>query len=134
MSVRPGRSEGGLGQARPGSASPGSSVYPPTSPARSERGLSRERVSPTRLIPPAPERSDPASYRGAADCDAVDANRREADAHRHGLAVLAAGPPALVELQVAADARDAREGLGAVADQRSEERRVGKECRSRWSP
>ena len=32
------------------------------------------------------------------------------------------------------DARDSTFAGGAVGIQRSEERRVGKECRSRWSP
>src|SRR2546427_7816881 len=32
------------------------------------------------------------------------------------------------------DPRAARESVGAVEMNRSEERRVGKECRSRWSP
>src|SRR5262245_20677553 len=58
------------------------------------------------------------SYRRSSDGDAVDADRRQADAHRHGLAVLAAGAHALVELQVVADAGDPRERLRAVADQR----------------
>src|SRR3989441_11948356 len=33
-----------------------------------------------------------------------------------------------------ADVNDAALRLGSLAHQRSEERRVGKECRSRWSP
>src|SRR6266498_5010026 len=37
-----------------------------------------------------------------------------------------------VEVQVACDARDL--GFGRRHLERSEERRVGKECRSRWSP
>src|SRR5881628_758479 len=108
MSVSPAPTEGGLSQARPGSAAPASSVAPPANPARSEGGLRKELVAPTR----------PASYGRSADGDAVDADRREPDAHRHGLAVLAARPNTLVELQVATDTRDAREGLGAVPDQR----------------
>src|SRR2546427_4846198 len=99
MSVSPAPTEGGLSQARPGSASPASSVAPPTSPAPTEGGLRKELVAPTRPISLALERGDVASYRGAADRDAVDADRREPDAHRHGLAVLAARPNTLVELQ-----------------------------------
>ena len=32
------------------------------------------------------------------------------------------------------EAKTAKGGDGELADDRSEERRVGKECRSRWSP
>ena len=53
----------------------------------------------------------------AADGEAVDAERRETDADRDRLAVLAAGADALVELQVGADARDAGKDVGSVADQ-----------------
>src|SRR5258708_28212791 len=44
--------------------------------------------------------------------------------------------PARVQRGVAAiDADEGRDALhGRVLEQRSEERRVGKECRSRWSP
>ena len=35
---------------------------------------------------------------------------------------------------MAAILRDASKPVFAAADERSEERRVGKECRSRWSP
>src|SRR5881296_992604 len=100
MSVSPAPTEGGLSQARLGSASPASSV-----------------ASPIRCVPHQPG-SLRGSYGGAADGDAVDADRREPDTHRHGLAVLAARPNTLVELQVATDTRDAREGLGTVPDQR----------------
>src|SRR5207248_8885210 len=51
----------------------------------------------------------------AADCQAVDAQRRLADAHRHALALLAAGPHARIELHVVADHRHARERVRPVA-------------------
>ena len=59
---------------------------------------------------------------------------RYADAHE-----LAAGPaPLLAVLDSVTDPRNLgaviRSVEGAGADARSEERRVGKECRSRWSP
>ena len=40
----------------------------------------------------------------------------------------------VVSMGVGAAARDSKLIEGAVKDLRSEERRVGKECRSRWSP
>ena len=43
------------------------------------------------------------------------------------------GEQAKVQLQVAMDAKQ-RAVFPAYTDTRSEERRVGKECRSRWSP
>ena len=52
----------------------------------------------------------------AADGQAVDAQGRLADAHRHALAFLAAGADAGVELHVVADHGHARERIGAVAD------------------
>src|SRR5262249_57611226 len=67
--------------------------------------------------PPAISGPRARSYRRPPYRDAVDADRRQADAHRHGLAVLAAGAHTLVELQVVADAGDPRERLRAVADQ-----------------
>src|SRR6202022_1637623 len=51
-----------------------------------------------------------------------------------GPAVLAAGAHAVIDLSPK-DLRDRlREQVYAATDGRSEERRVGKECRSRWSP
>ena len=54
---------------------------------------------------------------------------------RLGLHVLAAGRTES-KLRTVVDAITAAGGSGqaVVADARSEERRVGKECRSRWSP
>jgi general secretion pathway protein A len=49
---------------------------------------------------------------------AVDAQRRLADADRDALPFLAAGADAVVELEVVADHRHARQHVGAVADQR----------------
>src|SRR6185437_5243903 len=53
----------------------------------------------------------------AADGDAVDAQRRLADADRHALAVLAAGADAAVECKVVADHRHAVQVGRSVADQ-----------------
>src|SRR5438876_3881975 len=58
------------------------------------------------------------SYGRAADGQVVDADRRKPHTHRDRLAFLAAGAHALVQLEVATDADDARQRLGAVADQR----------------
>src|SRR3989475_2607852 len=60
----------------------------------------------------------PASYGRAADGQVVDADRRKPHTHRDRLAFLAAGAHALVQLEVAPDADDARQRLGTVADQR----------------
>src|SRR5208282_540161 len=62
----------------------------------------------------------PSSLSGAraADRYAVDSNRRQTHAHRHRLAVLAAGPDAGVEREVVADHRDASQYVGAIADKR----------------
>src|SRR5262249_39756277 len=56
--------------------------------------------------------------RGAADGEAFDEQRRLADAHRHSLALLAAGADAGVELEVVADHPHLRERARSVADQR----------------
>src|SRR2546425_7980918 len=64
----------------------------------------------------------------------VDARYRPGTAFRRALALIDA-VQALVDQQAIAElATDADEVRGAVARGRSEERRVGKECRSRWSP
>src|SRR5207247_7486369 len=89
---------------------------------RGWRAVGTRRLRPTRCDP-APflmPLSIPgaASYRGAADGQVVDADRREPHTHRDRLTLLTAGAHALVELEVAADARDAAQRLGAVADQR----------------
>ena len=55
---------------------------------------------------------------GAAYGQAIDFNRRDADAYWDGLAVFAAGADAFVEFQIVADHRDSRQNVGAVADQR----------------
>src|SRR5476649_2360080 len=55
---------------------------------------------------------------GAADGERIDAERRLADAHRHALAILAAGADAGIERHVVADHADAGERLGARANQR----------------
>src|SRR5438445_1014731 len=60
----------------------------------------------------------PRSYGRAADGQVVDADRRKPHTHRDRLALLAAGTHALVQLEVAPDAYDTRQRLGAVADQR----------------
>src|ERR1700730_14982704 len=62
---------------------------------------------------------------GAADGECVDAQRRLTDPHGNALAVLAAGADAIVELQVVADHRDAREHVRAVADERGALERSG---------
>src|SRR5439155_705265 len=61
---------------------------------------------------------DRCSYRRPAHGQLVDADRREPHTHRDRLALLATGANALVELEVATDARDARQRIGTVADQR----------------
>src|SRR4030081_1588752 len=53
----------------------------------------------------------------AADRESFDPERRLADADGHALAVLATGPNTVVELQVIADHRDARQHVRTVADQ-----------------
>src|SRR5512146_3362360 len=53
----------------------------------------------------------------AAHGQAVDFQGRDADADGDGLAVFAAGAYALVEFEVVADHADARQNVGAVADQ-----------------
>src|SRR3989454_7556866 len=68
-------------------------------------------------VPHVPTHST-ASYGRAADGQGVDADRRKPHTHRDRLAFLAAGAHALVQLEVATDADDARPRLGAVADQR----------------
>src|SRR3981081_429764 len=52
----------------------------------------------------------------AADRESFDPERRLADADGHALAVLATGPNTVVELQVVADHRDARQHVRTVAD------------------
>src|SRR2546430_2657266 len=68
-------------------------------------------------VPHVPTHST-ASYGRAADGQVVDADRRKPHTHRDRLAFLAAGAHALVQLEVATDADDARQRLGAIADQR----------------
>src|SRR3982074_1612468 len=53
----------------------------------------------------------------AADRESFDPERRLADADGHALAVLATGSNTVVELQVVADHRDARQHVRTVADQ-----------------
>src|SRR5215203_3204190 len=57
---------------------------------------------------------------------------------REVAAEVAAGPIDAVAITMTAELSDAfrtkREGVAFVLATRSEERRVGKECRSRWSP
>src|SRR5262249_31543556 len=55
---------------------------------------------------------------GAADGQVVDAHRRQADAHRHGLTIFPARAEAGVGLRVVADARHVLERFGPHADQR----------------
>jgi hypothetical protein len=62
--------------------------------------------------------------RRSPDGEAVDLERRLPDAHRHALALLAAGADAAVEREVVADHADARQRVGAVADQRRALHRV----------
>src|SRR5262245_47756002 len=97
-SSRPPWTEGGLKQARAGSAA----AYLSQGDLRAPLAIHGLRVR---------------SYRRSPYGDSVDPDRRQADADRHGLAVLAAGAHTLVELQVVADPRHARERLRAVADQ-----------------
>src|SRR6187200_3268442 len=54
----------------------------------------------------------------SADGQAADEDRRQANAHGHPLAVLAAVAHARVERHVVADGADLLQGSGAVADQR----------------
>ena len=73
----------------------------------------------------------------AADREAVDAQRRHADADRHALAVLAAGPDAPVEREVVADPltrASARRGRFRSGSRPSAARRCGRpRCgRPRW--
>src|SRR5262245_63473094 len=70
-------------------------------------------AAPWRRPAPAPARSTGATHR-----EPVDAHRRLTHAHGHALPFLAAGADAIVELQVVAHHADAREHVGAVADQR----------------
>src|SRR5208283_667419 len=56
--------------------------------------------------------------RGAANGEAIYFYRRNAYADRHCLAVLAAGAYAFVEFEIVAYHRDARQHIGAVANQR----------------
>src|SRR5688572_14967171 len=62
---------------------------------------------------PLPERV--LAHVGAADGHPGDERGRDADAHGHGLAVLAAGPAAVAELEVVADGADFGEHVGAIA-------------------
>src|SRR5262245_53574873 len=72
---------------------------------------------PFRILDATPPRVPPVHSLGTPDREPVDADRGEAHADRHALAVLAAGPDAPVEGEVVTDARDALEHVGAVADQ-----------------
>ena len=54
---------------------------------------------------------------GPADGDLGDLHRRRPDADRHRLAILAAGPGPVRELEVAAQHRHLAQHVGAVADQ-----------------
>src|SRR5450432_2456410 len=60
-----------------------------------------------------------------ADGQAIDAQRRLSDAHRHALAVLAAGADTRIERHVVTDHRHPRQRIGAVADQRGALDRIG---------
>src|SRR3984885_8112400 len=62
---------------------------------------------------------------GAAHGECVDTQRRLADPHGNALTILAAGADAVVELQVVADHRDARQHVRAVADERGALERGG---------
>src|SRR6267143_4237852 len=53
----------------------------------------------------------------AADRESFDPERRLDDADRHALPILAAGSNTVVEFQVVADHRDARQHIGTIADQ-----------------
>src|SRR5579883_1089500 len=55
---------------------------------------------------------------GAADGEAVHAQRGLTDADRHLLPVLAAGADAVIEPQIIADHADLGEGVGTIADER----------------
>src|SRR6516165_12286033 len=59
-----------------------------------------------------------AALGGAADGEAVNPERRLTDADGNALAVLAAGAYAIIELQIVADHRYAREHVRTVADER----------------
>ena len=60
----------------------------------------------------------PGSFRrGAADGQPVNFYRRDADAHRDRLSVLAAGANTLVQLQIVANHGDPGENIRAVTDQ-----------------
>ena len=53
---------------------------------------------------------------------------------KEGLEALVGKVPGLVDVTVHIDGRLASSNADVMLDCRSEERRVGKECRSRWSP
>jgi hypothetical protein len=55
---------------------------------------------------------------GSADREIVDAQRGLTNAHRHALALFAAGADAIVEFQIVADHRHAGQHVRTVADQR----------------
>ena len=67
----------------------------------------------------------------AAHREPVDAQRGLAHAHRHALPFLAAGADAVVELEIVAHHRHAREHVGAVADERGALDAARRACRSR---
>src|SRR6478672_8555806 len=69
-------------------------------------------------MPPKGPRRGSLRSLGTTDGHGIDLQRRLADAHGNGLAVLAAYPDAGVEFEVVADHRDLVHDFGAVADQR----------------
>src|SRR5579863_9058506 len=55
---------------------------------------------------------------GATNGQAIDFDGRDTDAYGHSLAIFAAGPDTLVQLQVISNHRNPRQHVGAVANQR----------------
>src|ERR1700733_11680250 len=86
------------------------------------RGAGAARLSPTRWRAATPKSNSRAlgqfpRLSGATDGQAVDAQRRLTDAHRHALAFLAARAHTIIKFQVVADHADACEHIRPVADE-----------------
>ena len=68
------------------------------------------------------------------DMNAVEAALKIKDATGCKVTVVTMGPPPAAGMLRELMAMGVDEGVLVTARERSEERRVGKECRSRWSP
>src|SRR5579872_2399435 len=75
--------------------------FPTVAPLHIVRGVSREALTDAR----------------SSDCDRRDLHRRTADAHGYALAVLAAGPDAVADLDVAPEERHPAEHVRPVSDE-----------------